>query len=1133
MSIRFILGRSGTGKTRFCLNGIVEELVRGEAGPSLIWLVPEQATYQIERAVLSDPRIHGFSRLRVLSFNRLCFYLLGQQTGRQELTRMGRCLLLGRILDQCRDRLQVLQASAHHVGLAEALAELVSECQQENCTAADLRAAAEQLPTGAVTTHKLHDLAVLLEAYQETLTARDPEWIDAGLDMRRARRAVGEAKWLHGAQLWIDGFSGFTQQEWDLLAELLRCSSQVTMALCLDPESLDPACRNPRDLDPESLFAATEETYVDMAGLCDRLDVPLEAPQRLTQVHRFRQPALARIEAALYQERHDRPSSTGTDGVVVWAAPHPRAEIEAVARQIGTWVRDPGLRYRDIAVVVPDLATYQAYVEASFGDAGIPFFLDRPLSLVHHPLVVLLRAALRVALGNCHTADVLTLLKTDLGPLERAETDALEHYCLTTGIEGSDWIAATPWSRGHDLDTNLDDAHAESLRLRIRDPLNRLARSLTRERLSAADFMGALWRLLTDLKVPETLAAWTRARTDALHGQILEKVVDLMDQCASVLGDATHTPVSIATAWEQGLQELTVTQIPPTLDQVLVGTIERSRHPDIRAAFLVGVTQKLFPVPLHFDTLLTDADRSAVRDQGLSLRPPQLEALNQRPYLTYIALTRASDYLTLSYPVTDTRGAAQEPALVIAALQALLPDLQVTHTVLQEQAITEAHDPATLADTLCRHLQRTDAPETVIQAARITAGLSTSTHKALRRVGQCLHRALAYTNEAALAPDQPQRLYGACLRGSATALETYASCPYRYFAAHVLRLKPRRPLGFDAMDSGDLYHRVLDRLFRDLQEQGQDMRTLEEAPLADAVTRAFNGVVENDARWRRFMERDGHCRYRVERLHRILQDCARELATMSRAGCFTPAATELSFGAKGTLPALELSLPGGRRVRLEGRIDRVDLCTQGGDVHALVFDYKRGSSSARFDLGRWYHGLSLQTVLYALVLQEVSLIQQPVNRCVGAFLIPIEVAAASHSFTATTTDTFTRKARGLFDGAAAEELDANPGPRGSRYYAFFTKKGEGPYGRMKDSSALRPETYRRVLHRTERTLKTLAARILEGEIPVSPYTLGNESPCTFCDFQSLCKFDWQITPPRLLARLDRPEVLRMLEDSDD
>jgi ATP-dependent helicase/nuclease subunit B len=66
MAVRFILGRSGTGKTRHCTGSIVEALLQKDQSP-LILLVPEQASYQAEKAILSDGRISGYSRLHVLS----------------------------------------------------------------------------------------------------------------------------------------------------------------------------------------------------------------------------------------------------------------------------------------------------------------------------------------------------------------------------------------------------------------------------------------------------------------------------------------------------------------------------------------------------------------------------------------------------------------------------------------------------------------------------------------------------------------------------------------------------------------------------------------------------------------------------------------------------------------------------------------------------------------------------------------------------------------------------------------------------------------------------------------------------------------------------------------------------------
>ncbi|MCJ7693117.1 MAG: hypothetical protein MUO22_06845, partial [Sedimentisphaerales bacterium] len=89
MAVQFILGRSGTGKTSYCIESAVDSL-QGGGGEPLILLVPEQATYQAERAILSDKRVGGYSRLCVLSFERLEFLLCGRRRVRPAVGRLGR-----------------------------------------------------------------------------------------------------------------------------------------------------------------------------------------------------------------------------------------------------------------------------------------------------------------------------------------------------------------------------------------------------------------------------------------------------------------------------------------------------------------------------------------------------------------------------------------------------------------------------------------------------------------------------------------------------------------------------------------------------------------------------------------------------------------------------------------------------------------------------------------------------------------------------------------------------------------------------------------------------------------------------------------------------------------------------------
>ena len=127
MAVRFILGRSGTGKTHHCVKAIVDALSQPDNGPLLL-LVPEQATYQASEAILSDTRITGYNRLHVLSFDRLVYLVLGKNIARPAISRLGRAMVIQRILRDCAGKLSVFADSAKFPGLGSVWPTLLPSC---------------------------------------------------------------------------------------------------------------------------------------------------------------------------------------------------------------------------------------------------------------------------------------------------------------------------------------------------------------------------------------------------------------------------------------------------------------------------------------------------------------------------------------------------------------------------------------------------------------------------------------------------------------------------------------------------------------------------------------------------------------------------------------------------------------------------------------------------------------------------------------------------------------------------------------------------------------------------------------------------------------------------------------------
>ena len=233
MAVQFILGRSGTGKTRYCVRQIVDALLEPN-DRQLILLVPEQASYQAERAILTDDRIAGYNRLHVLSFDRLQFFLLGKNRAMPRLSRIGRQMIVNRILRDNQAKLQLFGASTTRPGLSRQMAQIITELHQYAKTPDDVEQLIGELEKderNRLTAMKFADIGLIFREYLKYI---EGNFLDPDAQLMRACRAVSEANFVRGAKLWVDGFAGFTTAELAILAELLKVVGDAKIALCLD-----------------------------------------------------------------------------------------------------------------------------------------------------------------------------------------------------------------------------------------------------------------------------------------------------------------------------------------------------------------------------------------------------------------------------------------------------------------------------------------------------------------------------------------------------------------------------------------------------------------------------------------------------------------------------------------------------------------------------------------------------------------------------------------------------------------------------------------------------------------------------------------------------------------------------------
>jgi len=1168
MSVQFILGRSGTGKTSFCIKAIVNALLKAAGdGQPLILLVPEQATYQAERAILADKRIAGYNRLQVLSFDRLQFLLLGKNTARPALSRIGRQMMVHRILRDNRSKLKVFGSSATLPGLGRQTAQTIAELHQYAKTPDDIDELLSELKKderNSLAALKFADIGLILKEYLEFIEGK---FIDPDIQLARSCKAVGTAPFVKGAKLWLDGFAGFTTAEIAILTELLKTVADAQIALCLDPSNIDLANPDAAGLDPVGIFSPTERTYAELVETIKKCKLRLDEPIILDEAVRFSSSRpLAHIERNIFELEPTRipasdpvrskssvppavstaGDSNGASNIRVISAPNARAEIRFVARQILQVVKETDFRYRDIAVIASDIDRYEHYIRAYFDDYSVPFFIDKRKSLNQHPMVQLISSALQVVTGGFSNSDIFTYLKTDLVPIGRSDIDVLENYCLAYGVNAGDWTSDAVWHFAGD--GNYDEQRINEIRQKAIGPLLELRDTLrpgdnAANKMSADEFVRAVSDFLRVLKVRQTIRDWikedekSKDQTGAnVHRQLYDKLVDIFDELVEVFAGRRMSCEDYVAILDSAFSQLTLAFIPPTLDQVLVGSIERSRHPDLKAVFLIGATQRQFPVPVRSDSILTDDDRRAADEAKFTLAATETQKLAERQYLAYIAFTRPSEFLCVTYPVTDDSGGAVPRSQFIDNLESLFENLKEESIAGEQIAIEEVHNKSELADLLCSSLGKDRARYSLEVSHEQFSGLldDMCADEELAETGANVLSAVNYDNRAELDKNVVEKLFGERIGSSATRLGTFAACPYQYFARYVLKLKERDEFKLEPLDLGNFYHRVLDALLKKLGEEKKDFATVGDEQLLGLLSERISEIIRTDSFISNFVRRSGHNLFIINSAVEVLEDCVRAIAQMVRAGSFRPALSEVSFGqvrqAKDTLGKYELSLAGGRLLSLNGKVDRIDIAEMDGKKIAAVFDYKRRGAS--FSWSKFYYGLDMQLPIYMLAVNNAN--KPKVESVVGAFYMPVEtgIEQAALDELSAKAGKFDYKAKGILNGESFQLLDASASSGWDKFYNFRISSKDGQYGDYGRSGALKPGDFEKVLEFTEKKIVEMAKEILAGRIDIRPYRLSGKSPCSYCKYKPVCRFDWQVNDYNVLAPLKKVQVLEEMKKAD-
>ncbi len=1163
MGLRFFMGRAGSGKTQRCLEEIEQELSISPKGTPLIYLVPEQMTHQSEQELLRYMEADGFIRTQVFSFTRLAWKIL-QETGgaaRYHIDDVGIRMLLRKIIDKRKQDLKVFRKASEQHGFYEKIHSMLKEMKSYAITPEQLGTMKETMSqvhgeqNKQVLLNKLEDIKIIFEEFEQALLHT---YVDSEDYLKLLEEKIPQSTYLQGATIYVDGFYTLAPQERKVLGQLMKHCHDVTITITTNQNE-------PTFIDGMSLFAPTMKFYDQLSKLGAEVGVEQEVILIDGKEGRFSQSdSLAHLEA--YYDARPVKSYYGETDVQFIVAVNRRAEVEGIAREIRKIVREQGLRYRDIALLLRNGQSYFDFIRTIFTDYDIPFFLDDKRPMHYHPFVEFIRSSMEIikdyyrydAVFRCVKTELLFPLKSE--PSLRDDMDILENYCLAYGVQGSKWKKQFTYSKYRTLDHIQKVKTDEELKMEkklnylreiVIKPLESLEKRFKKAK-TGLEYCQALYSYLEDIQAYEKLERLREAAEkngDLLeatdHEMVWKAVMDLLDQYVEMLGEEETELADFFHILETGLDTLKFANIPPSLDAVIVGDAEQSRLSNTKCVFLMGVNEGVIPKIPEENGMIDEKERELLMQYGAELAPSATQQLMDEQFAIYHMLTRSSRHLYICYPMADEEGQTLTPSHIIKRLQDMFPHAEasfVTNDVNDVGGEKEFSFISSLEPTLSyltQKLQRWKKyPNDTAMDIWWDVYNVYMKDKELQPKGKKIISSLFYENKGKkLTHDVSKKLYGKHVKGSVSRLESFNRCAYQHFANYGLGLRERDIYKLEAPDIGTFFHGALKYITDTLMEQKKtwgDVSKDELTNLSKHAVEALAPVVQ-----REILLSSSRFLYMKRKLQQVIEKTSFVLQEHSKSSSFVPIAMEQDFGTKSSLPPLQFQLPNGVDMELIGKIDRVDRADCPGGTFLRIVDYK--SSDRSLNLAEVYYGLALQMLAYldVVVSNAATWLGTEVSPAgVLYFHVHNPMLQLDRPVDMMDVESLIRKEykmKGLIlkDTEVAKLMDAALEEGTISDIVSVGLKKDGDFSAF--STVANNEEFQLLQQYVRATIQNSGVAITDGIIDIAPYKMKNNTPCTFCAFKSVCQFDNSLEENnyRILSEMKQKDAFEKMGEEVD
>lgn len=1120
MSLQFLIGRSGSGKTHTIYQMLIEESIK-EEDQNYFLIVPEQYTLQTQKDIVDIHPNHGTMNIDVVSFPRLAYRVFEELSYYPDavLEDMGKRMVLRKILEEEKNQLKIFGSSIQKPGFVENMKSMISELYQYQVKPDALDAL--QSGEDGNLNYKLHDLALIERKFQEYL---EGHFIVAEQILEELSAKVGNSKKIRDSVIYLDGFTGFTPVQNQLIGTLLQYAKKIVISV-----TADSWIEKRQFVREYELFSMSSKMIWQLKEIAKEQGIQVLPSILLedTVPYRLKEAAdLAALEAGIFRYPV-KVYEKDIEHITLFTQKDALEEVYRICEKIEYYVREKGYRYRDLAVIAGDMDHYRMHFEHCFAEFHIPYFIDHKKSMLNNPCVETVRGIYQIVQENFSYPSVFRYLKAGMSHLSLEQIDKLENYVIAHGIRGKKRWTTEFVVPGPDL-TEEDLKEVNESREQFLDEVFEFYSKCQEKDNTVRDHMEILYSFLRNQRMEEQMETLRRNFEDKkdyvmekTYAQIYPYMIGLMDKMVNILGAEKMSASQVLQILDSGLEEMSIGVIPPGIDQVVVGDLTRTRLNRIKVLFFAGMNETFIPNVPDGSGVLNDHERELLEEKGLSLAETVIQSAYAEQFYLYLAISKPTDHLYLSYATVGNDGSSMRPSYFIQRIQKVLPQLKLTSFEMSG-IYTKEYGTHRFVEGLRKEMEDGGQQEwkgigkTLLEEEQIRSFL----------------KAACYENhENYLTSEAAKEVYGEILQNSISRLEQFEACAYAHFLRYGLKLYPRREFKIGSVDLGNVFHRALELISKKIQVTYDDWKGIDdreqEILTEEAVNRALSEWNEN------LLNSSRRNQYVAKIIKRLTRRTLWALIRHLENSDFKPYAFEISFSSYSDLKSANLELDHGIKMKLNGKIDRVDRYEDEDGIYLKVIDYKSGY--AKFDLMNLYYGLQLQLVLYmnaVLEIEEKKSVGKPVIPA-GIFYYSLKDPLVDQDPETDVEERILKKLQ--MDGYVnsdyhiIDHMERDLPAKCRSIPVSRTKKGYSAYSKIMDT-----QTFEHIREFAVKKMLEAGNEMVGGKISIHPYRRKKETACDYCEYREICHFDSRLDVYRDLAEKKEKELLEMWKgDGDD